>query len=689
MIKNLSVFLAIFFLSLSVSHAQIMFTAALDGSQEAPDPVTTDATGTAWAILDTEMKELTYHITYAQLDSTFTAAHFHLGAAGVPGGVVQPITFNGNTASGTWSSIPDSIIAKLLKEEIYINIHSAKNTSGEIRGQLIPVDGIGFSAMLDGSQETPDPVETDATGTGWATLKNGGTEIEYRVTVAGLSSNLTMAHFHNAAAGEGGGVVQAITFTDSTSSGTWSGFGENIISELVKDRLYFNVHSGNHTNGEIRGQLLQQGEIMFKTVLDGSQEAPDPVTTDGNGTGWAVLSGDRTTLSYHITYAQLDSIFTAAHFHLGAAGVPGGVVHPITFNGNTASGEWSELPDSIIAKLIKEHIYVNVHSAKYTSGEIRGQLENIDGIGFTSGLDGDQETPDPVSTEATGTGWAELTNMASEINYNITVANLSSDLTMAHFHNAVAGEGGGVVQAITFDDSSAGDTWSGFAENIISELVLNRLYFNVHTDDYSNGEIRGQIIFSDEISGPVPVELTSFSASVIDNAVSLSWSTSTENNNSGFEIQRSSDNRNFTAIGFVSGKGTTTDKNTYSFIDKNISSGNYYYRLKQIDYNGSFEFSPVISVNTGIPAAFELSQNYPNPFNPTTKISFNIPEKSTVTLKIFNVLGREVAILLNEEKESGSYDVEFNAANFASGVYFYTLSTSSGDLITKKMTLIK
>jgi hypothetical protein len=668
-----------------------MFTAKLDGSQEAPNPVTTNATGTAWAILSPDMNSLTYHVTYAELDSTFTNAHFHLGAAGVGGGVLHGIasSFTGNTASGVWSGLPDSILTKLLKQEIYINIHSAKHPGGEIRGQLIPVDnGIGFTAMLDGSQEAPNPVTTNATGTGWAVLRDDGSEIEYSVTVAGLSSNLTMAHFHYGPAGVGGPVVQPITFVDSTSTGSWTGFADSIISNILLNELYFNVHTTNHGPGEIRGQLIHQGEIMFNAKLEGSNETPIPVTTDANGTAWAVLSGDKSTLYYNVTYAQLDSPFTMAHLHLAPEGVGGGVVHPITFNGNTASGMWTGFADSILAKLVKEHIYVNIHSQKNPGGEIRDQLHNVDGIGFTSSLDGSQEAPNPVTTDATGTGWAILTNQAADIDYNVTVANLSSNLTMAHFHYGPAGVGGPVVQPITFSDSSSSGTWSGFADSIVAQILLNRLYFNVHTTNHGPGEIRGQIEFSNIVSGNIPVELISFSASVSKNSVLLNWSTATETNNFGFEVEKQVGSQ-WQRIGFVRGKGTSTELNTYSFNDKSISSGTYSYRLKQIDFNGSFEYSNAINVNVGAPLSFQLLQNYPNPFNPATTINFQLPERTNVSLKIYDILGREVMTLLNEVKAAGSYSINFNAAGFASGIYIYKISTGSGNTAAKKMTLIK
>src|SRR3990170_3919242 len=546
-----------------------------------------------------------------------------------------------------------------------------------------------FTAKLDGNQETPNPVVTTATGTAWAVLSPDMTTLTYHVTYAQLDSTFTASHFHLAPAGVGGGVVQEITFSDSTSTESWTGFTENIISELLKNKLYLNVHTTNNPNGEIRGQLIQQGEIMFTARLEGNNETPNPIATSGNGTAWAVLSADKSTLSYNVTYAQLDSPFTAAHLHLAPTGVGGGVVHPIIFIGNSASGQWTGLADSILAKLVKEQIYLNVHSQKYPGGEIRDQLHNVGGIGLTAWLDGSQETPNPVSTNAKGTGWAVLKDTAKSIEHNITIAGLSSNFTAAHFHNEIAGVGGGVVHPITFSDSSSSGTWTGFAQNIISELLKNRLYFNVHTVNNPGGEIRGQINFSNIVSGNIPVELISFSASVKDNSITLSWTTATEINNRGFEIQRRNENNTWLIIGFIHGKGTTTEVQSYSFIDENLTSGKYSYRFKQVDFDGRFEYSNIVNVKIGSPLSFELSQNYPNPFNPTTTINFTLPEKTNVSLKVYNILGSQVAQVLNEVKDAGSYSVNFKAQGLSSGIYIYKISTGSGKEISRKMTLLK
>ncbi|MBK7229251.1 MAG: T9SS type A sorting domain-containing protein [Ignavibacteriales bacterium] len=201
----------------------------------------------------------------------------------------------------------------------------------------------------------------------------------------------------------------------------------------------------------------------------------------------------------------------------------------------------------------------------------------------------------------------------------------------------------------------------------------------------------------------IPVELTSFTAFPQNNSVNLSWQTATETNNSGFKVERRKtiDERSeeWNTIGFVSGNGTTTEPQSYSFVDENLSSGIYKYRLKQIDYDGTFTYLPTGQAGSNeieveiTPSEFALEQNYPNPFNPSTSIQYAIGNKQFVQLKVYDVLGNEIATLVNEEKPAGSYEVEFDVAQdsrpaIASGIYFYKLQ--AGEFIqTKKMILIK
>ncbi len=196
-----------------------------------------------------------------------------------------------------------------------------------------------------------------------------------------------------------------------------------------------------------------------------------------------------------------------------------------------------------------------------------------------------------------------------------------------------------------------------------------------------------------QISGVVPVELTSFTVNTTKEGVQLNWKTATETNNSGFEIQRSADKGNYKTIGFVKGAGTSTQFHNYSYMDKSVSEGNYSYRLKQVDLNGQFEYSKVVEVAFSVPADFELAQNYPNPFNPSTSISFGIPTEARVVIKVFNIQGKELATVANNNYSAGRHIVSFDAANFASGTYIYTLNAVGKDgnnfVQSKKMVLLK
>lgn len=191
----------------------------------------------------------------------------------------------------------------------------------------------------------------------------------------------------------------------------------------------------------------------------------------------------------------------------------------------------------------------------------------------------------------------------------------------------------------------------------------------------------------------VPVELTSFTASVIGNDVKLLWQTATELNNSGFSVERKIGESEFMEIAFVPGFGTTSEPKSYSFTDLDLRSGQYTYRLKQIDFDGTFTYSDEIAVDVVAPASFSLEQNYPNPFNPNTRITFSLAVDSKVSLKIFDVLGQQVASLIDQDLSQGVHTYDFNSAGINSGVYFYKIEAAgvNGTEFTdvKKMILVK
>ncbi|MBK9097713.1 MAG: T9SS type A sorting domain-containing protein [bacterium] len=186
----------------------------------------------------------------------------------------------------------------------------------------------------------------------------------------------------------------------------------------------------------------------------------------------------------------------------------------------------------------------------------------------------------------------------------------------------------------------------------------------------------------------VPVELTSFTASSNGNEVELSWTTATELNNQGFQVERMTAGGSFEQVGFVAGFGTTTEPKAYSYVDTKLEEGSYTYRLKQLDFDGTYTYSSEVSVEVEIPLEYTLEQNYPNPFNPATTIKYAIAEDGFVKLAVYNMLGEEVATIVNNIQKAGRYEVNFNASGLSSGVYVYRIETTNFTS-SKKLMLMK
>jgi len=295
---------------------------------------------------------------------------------------------------------------------------------------------------------------------------------------------------------------------------------------------------------------------------------------------------------------------------------------------------------------------------------------------------------DDASNVAFGLSFTSSGQLYTGFNYNFGETYL-----LVLKYEVIAGADNDMVSLYIFDSATpptiiepAVPTLGPFPAGGASEIEpgsLNFRQFNSSTDIIFDG-----ILIGSDWVVVTPVELTSFTASVKENIVTLNWITATELNNSGFDILRSSQQDVWEKISFVPGNGTTTEIHYYSLEDKNLDAGNYSYKLKQIDFDGSFEYSNVVYVDVTNPVEFELSQNYPNPFNPSTTIKFSIPEATMVTLKVFNTLGEEVALLVDRFMDSGIHEINFDAIGLNSGMYFYRIQ--AGDFAqVKKMTLLK
>ncbi|HMN18957.1 MAG TPA: T9SS type A sorting domain-containing protein, partial [Ignavibacteriaceae bacterium] len=190
-------------------------------------------------------------------------------------------------------------------------------------------------------------------------------------------------------------------------------------------------------------------------------------------------------------------------------------------------------------------------------------------------------------------------------------------------------------------------------------------------------------------SGSIPVELISFNATYYDGKVNLEWITATETNNRGFEIQRKQENSEWENISFIEAHGTTTKQNEYFYIDdlSLIKSSVLAYRLKQIDFNGSFEYSQIVELET-IPTKYELSQNYPNPFNPGTTIRFSLPHETHIKINVYNMLGEHIKTLAEGIYQAGNYKISFDAGDLSSGAYIYRIE-SEKFVEVKKMILLR
>ena len=344
------------------------------------------------------------------------------------------------------------------------------------------------------------------------------------------------------------------------------------------------------------------------------------------------------------------AIDTAAGFNNGALNSP----HPYADNSN------------YIAQLLVP-IIVSPANATISYDDIA-----IVEPGDPGSVFGDSNFWDYVIVEGTKDGltWKPLIqgydSRADSSWYAAFVSNGAGDSTM--FRNRV------INLASSF---SAGDT------------ILIR--FRLFADEYTHGW--GWVIDNLIIQGnPVPVELTSFTANTEENKITLSWETATEKNNAGFDIERSADNKTFYKIGNIKGRGTTTEKQSYTYTDKISGGGKFYYRLKQIDFNGSYTFSNVLEVSA-LPTVFSLSQNFPNPFNPSTTIKYQLPQKERVVLEIYNTLGEKVKTLVDDIRDPGFYEAKWDGTNnnnidVATGVYIYRIIAGKF-VLAKKMMFLK
>jgi hypothetical protein len=353
----------------SAALAQNYYSAALDGAQEVP-PVAGAGRGFGIVRHDTASNAVRVFVFHESLTAAPTAAHLHLGAVGVNGGIVVPLNpTSANTFTGTGTLTPAQATA-LSSGGTYVNVHTAANPGGEIRGQVVASLSTRFTGTLTGAQQVP-PVATAATGTAVAYLHEPENRIVYDVTSSGLA-NVFAAHFHQGAVGVNGPIV--IDF--GSGSGTYCGVSQRLTPAQVAtwkaNGFYANVHTTANPGGEIRGQMLVDAGDHFATAMNAASEVP-PNASAGLG-GAALMLRPNGTIVLQGAFAGLTGAPTAAHVHLGAVGLNGPIVFPLTVGAGTLSATYTPTAGDL-ANLRAGNWYVNVHTVANPGGEIRGQLD--------------------------------------------------------------------------------------------------------------------------------------------------------------------------------------------------------------------------------------------------------------------------------------------------------------------------
>lgn len=509
-----------------IGHAQI-YQASLSGGEEVQaQPVKSDATGRAVLALSDDTTSLAYRVLVNNIEDV-NNAHIHRGERGVSGGVVIPLFFQPvfdpqQPISGTVAIEADQVL-ELIAGHYYVNVHTVAHGAGEIRGQIEPfAPRAHMHAVLTGDQETATTVaaasdhahaagidatqaiSTEAVGLTRLTLDPDLNMIRYTVAVTDID-NIIAAHIHPGQRGVAGPPRHFL----------YAGEGDFGPGEPVADALHFeaidwvnlltgfhyvNVHTTEHTAGEIRGQLV--GSSLYQADLTGDQEVP-PVDTPGTGRAVLALSADTTQFVYQVSVTDTLGTIVAAHIHKAPPGVDGDIIFPLDTSSNPLSGTVS-LNTEQIFDLLQGLYYVNIHTSVETGGEIRGQVEPFaPPLAFVASLTTDAEVPHVSQDDPHGKASFALEADTGVLQYSLIVTDVE-DITAAHIHTGPVGVNGPVAFVLymppgEFDpDHPIGGSLVLDAPQLVA-LLTEFYYVNVHTGDAPDGFIRGQIVVPAEL----------------------------------------------------------------------------------------------------------------------------------------------------------------------------------------------
>ncbi len=504
-------------------RAHLLLTARLSGDQEVP-VVATVAQGVAAFTLNETRDTLFVQAAFSGLSGAITGAHVHDGAAGASGPVITSLVpmVRGNRLSGylTGADIAPARLTKYLRGGYYINVHTAANGGGEIRGQILLETDAAYVANLTGGQENP-AVATPATGLGIFSLTQSQDKLRFRVVFDNLSSALTLTHLHTGAIGANGSVV--VDLLPFRSGNVIEGAitpTAAVVTALNQGLIYVNVHTATNGSGEIRGQVLSPFPgLNFDARLDGTQMVPANAST-ARGVAVGRLSGTLDTLYVRVAFTGLSGAPVAINIHNAAAGQANttanllasiGVTSGTGTGGNT-SGNISifritapVLTPATVNLLLSTGVNLVLTTAANPAGEVRGQLLRLAREGYTMALNGAQERPTPNASTGYGVGIVSVDRDQRNAHFMGVWGGLSGPATMGHFHTGLASQSGSVVfNLVPFFDNATNPTAAyGFwkDDNASQAFVARRslqfrrdsIYMNLHTAAFPGGEIRGQV----------------------------------------------------------------------------------------------------------------------------------------------------------------------------------------------------
>ena len=500
---TLSLLLCFFSMTLFAKDARYYVTAQLSGAQETP-AVTTKAKGLMIMTVE-ENGTMVINAVFDSLSGPITACHFHKGIKGAIGNVVQNLIsgVKNNRLYITLTAAQAAVLLPaILKDSIYLNVHTTANSGGEIRGQLKVERATHYTSRMLGSKQIP-VVTTPAFGAASLFLSQNNTKLEYKIVVNGLSGAISVAHLHFGAANRSGGVAYALTITGNVLTGVLD-VNAAFIDSLTAGNVYANIHTAANPTGEIRGQLdKNEIGIGFDALMDGSQEVPS-VTTTARG----IVVGSIHHNLDSVTFGILGSGLTpnAAHIHGGLVTGTGGVIlNPGAVNAtipNFYSGTLAITPADI-TKILRGESYSNMHTVANAGGEIRGQISTVLLDGVVADICGGQEVPAVTSN---GQATAIMTFDRLKSIASIQAAKTGLTVSTAHVHIGAKGANGSVLIPLTTDffGNSTINTTIPLARTTIADSALNGLhYFNIHTAANAGGEIRGQ--FGTTLTGDCPL----------------------------------------------------------------------------------------------------------------------------------------------------------------------------------------